>query len=278
MIGYLLGLVPYALGIAVGVLLPAVIIARQEISIEGPFGWSALTFTRRFPTNHWFSKLYRFYTGKDKWATEYHLTSNAIWLFMYFLSFLYIPYYSRLAGFSSSSALLGTFVLAIASFVELGWVEDYIWFLIHPYYGPERHNSEYVPWFTNYKGGIPVGYWAGMIATILLTAVAAFFLGKPEIFIIWLMVTALVIVVCFGIIKPWSKKMHREPLGKYWWKGIKYVVIQRCPYPIESDRPFTSVSAHVISCGTLNRLMLHNKLKPLNKALRESSDDRNVLT
>lgn len=208
MVKYLLGLFPYALGIALGVLLPAIIIAKQEIAIEGPFGWSALTFTRRFPINHWFSRFYRFYTGKDKWATEYHLTSNLIWLFMYFLSFLYIPYYSKLSGYSSGSALFGTFTLAIVSFVELCWVEDYIWFLIHPFYGPDRHTSEYVPWFTNYKGGIPVGYWTGMTATVVIAIVASLFLGKPEILITWLMVTVLVIVVCFGVIKPHGQERY----------------------------------------------------------------------
>jgi hypothetical protein len=273
MIAYLLGLLPYAVGIAVGVLLPAIIIARQEISIEGPFGWSALTFTRRYPINYWFSKLYRFFTGKDKWATEYHLTSNAIWLFMYFLSFLYIPIFSKLAGYSNGYALIGTFVLAIASFVELNWVEDFIWFLIHPYYGPDRHTPEYVPWFTNYKGGVPVGYWTSMTLTLLITGMAAFFLGKPEIFITWLAVTVLVIVVCFGIIKPLSKHMYRIPLKKYWWKDVKFVVIQRCPYPIEAERPFTSVSAQVIREETLARLILFDAAKSLNNALKESSDD-----
>ncbi len=272
MIGYLLGLVPYAVGIALAVLLPAVVIARQEIAIEGPFGWSALTFTRRFPTNHWFSKLYRFYTGKDKWATEYHLTSNAIWLFMYFLCFLYIPYYSKLAGFSSSSALLGTAVLAIASFVELCWVEDYIWFLIHPYYGPDRHTLEYVPWFTNYKAGIPVGYWMGMTTTVMIMGIAAFFLRKPEIFIIWLMVTVLVIVVCFGIIKPLSKKMHRKPLRKFWWKDVVFVVTQRCPYPIESQEPFVGVRAKVIDGKALAMLTRSGGCRGLNIALADTDD------
>jgi hypothetical protein len=276
MIAYLLGLLPYAVGIAVGILVPATIIARQEISIEGPFGWSALTFTRRYPINHWFSKLYRFITGQDKWATEYHLTSNAIWLFMYFLSFLYIPIFSKLAGYSNGYALTGTFVLAIASFVELNWVEDFTWFLIHPYYGPDRHNPDYVPWFTNYKAGIPVGYWASMIAALAITGVAALLLRKSEIFAIWLMVTALVIAVCFGIIRQLSKNIRRMPLRKFWWRSVKYIVIKRCPYPIEAGkRPFISVDARVIDKETMESLTWRGKAKSLNIALRDSYDDRN---
>jgi hypothetical protein len=267
MIKYLLELLPYVVGIVIGIVVPAIIIARQEISIEGPFGWSALTFTKRFPTMHWFSKVYRYISGQDKWATEYHLNSNLIWLFMYFLSFLYIPIFSRLAGYSNTPALIGTCVLAIASFVSLNWVEDFTWFMIHPYYGPERHTPEYVPWFTNYKAGIPVGYWLSMTAALGITLVGALLLQKAEIFIMWLMVTVLVVAVCFGIIRPWSRKTHREPLLKYWWKDISYVVIQRCPYPIEKQRPFTTISAHVIDSETMGELVYENKVKSLCVAL-----------
>jgi hypothetical protein len=272
MISYLLGLLPYVLGITLAILLPAYIIARQEIAIEGPFGWSALTFTERFPTNHWFSKLYRYFVGQDKWATEYHLTSNLIWLFMYFLSFLYIPVFSRLAGYSNLSALIGTFVLAIASFVTLNWVEDFIWFLIHPYYGPERHTPEYVPWFKNYKAGIPVGYWLSMAASIGITLVGAILLGNTEIFVFWMMVTVLLLVVIFGIIRPLSKNMYRIPLRKFWWKDIKYLVIQRCPYPMEAVRPFTSVSAMVIPDKVMKWLISEDEITPLNVVLRGKYD------
>ena len=275
MTAYLLVLLPYVLGISAAILLPAYVIAKQEIAIEGPFGWSALTFTKRFPVTHWFSKVYRYITGQDKWATEYHLTSNLIWLFMYFFSFLYIPIFSKLAGYSNGPALVGTLVLAIASFVELNWVEDFTWFLIHPYYGPDRHNPEYVPWFSNYKAGIPVGYWLSMATALAITLVAAVFLQKIEIFVIWLMVTALVIVVLFGIIRPLSRNIRRMPLRKFWWRNTQYVVIKRCPYPAveHGKKLLTSVEARVISKETLETLISRGKAPSLNIALREAYHD-----
>lgn len=273
MIEYLLGLLPYALVITLAIIIPAFVIAKQEIAIEGPFGWSSLTFTKRFSTKHWFSKLYRFYSGQDKWATEYHLYSNLIWLFMYFLVFAYIPYYEKLSGYSNSKALIGTLAFSVLSFIALCTVEDFTWFLIHPYYGPERHTPEYVPWFTTYAGGVPVGYLYGTLTTIVISGVSAYLLGKPDIFATWLMVVLFLIVICFWVIKPLSKKIHRIPLKKYWWKNIRDVVIQRCPYPIEDKTPNTEVIAWVLDSRTLGNLIINCKATELKRALGEEDCD-----
>ncbi len=270
----LLGLLPYALGIVLAILLPAYIVAEQEIAIEGPIGWSALTFTKRFPFDHWFSKVYRFFTGQDKCATKYHLTSNIIWLFMYFLSLLYVPVFSKLAGYSDGRALTGTIVLAVASFIELNWVEDFTWFLVNPYFGPDRHTPEYVPWFTTYVLGVPIGYWLSMAASLVITLVAAVLLRKAEIIIIWLMVTALLIAVVFGIIRPLSRNIRRLPLRKFWWKWVKRVVITRCPYPAAEpgEKLLTSVDARVIDEETFASLLSQGKIPSLNTVLKESYD------
>ena len=263
---FILGLLPYSLGIAAAVVLPAILIARQEIAIEGPFGWSALTFTHRYPTKSWISRVYRSYSGDDKWATEYHLMSNGIWMFIYFVSFVYIALYSKILGMSDIKAWLGTVALAVTSLIGLNIAEDYLWFLIHPYFGPDRMSSKYVPWHKNFKRGIPAGYWNGMLTTIIIAGVATILLSEISILLVWLLAMVSIFVFCFGF-KQGSKRLKRIPLVKYWWKNIKYVTISRCPWPIESEEPYIQLEAFVIPRTAMEELILDGKAIPLGKAL-----------
>jgi hypothetical protein len=262
----ILGWLPYSMGVAAAIIVPAIIIAKQEIAIEGPFGWSALTFTRRFTTKSLISKIYRFYSGNDKWATEYHLMSNTIWLFIYVVSFLYVAYYSKLIGIFDLKAWVEIIVLAVVSFIGLNLTEDYIWFLIHPYFGPDRLSSEYIPWHQSFRSGIPASYWGGLLTTILIAGVSAILLNEVSILLIWLTAMALVIIFCVGV-RDGSNKAVKLPLAKYWWRDIKYVAISRCPWVIESEEPYLQVEAYVISTTTMRELMANGKVTPLGKAL-----------
>jgi hypothetical protein len=264
----IISLVPYALGIALVIIIPAILIAKQEIAIEGPFGWSALTFTKRYSTKSWVSKIYQSYSGKDKWATEYHLASNAIWLFIYFVSFVYIAYYTRLIGTFDVRAFTSVVVLAVVSDMGLSITEDYIWFLLHPYYGPDRLTSEYIPWHENLKGGIPVGNWKGAFLTIIMTGVLSLIVKDISTFLVWLIALAFIIVFCFGV-KQWSKSIKRKKLAKFWWKKIKYVLIKRAPYPSEGVnlKVQKDVEAYVIPCGDAAFLILGENAKLLEDAL-----------
>ena len=260
---------PYAVLIAVvGIVIPSIAIAKQEIAIEGPFGWSSLTFTRRFKTDHWFSKLYRLISGKDKWATEYHLTSNFIWILIYFLSFLYIPIFSKLAGHSDWKAFIGSAALAIACCQQLMWVEDFIWFLIHPYYGPDRHNSKYVPWFTNWKAGLPVGYFWAMLSGVLIAALGSLVSQNVDIIVLWSITFAILLIMVFLIVKPLSKRVRRIQMNEFWWVNVKYVVIKRCPFFIEEKNPYPEAISYALDERIVNDLRSQGSVVELKDALR----------
>lgn len=197
----MLELIPHALLMSMVIIIPSIMVARQEVQIEGPFGWSSMTFTKRYPTNHWFSKIYRALSGQDKWATSYHANSNSIWFLLFISMFFFFPFYNRLAGVFDNSALTAIIVLAFCSFLEMAVIEDYLWFLIHPYYGPDRHNSKFIPWFQNFQGGIPFTYWLGMSVTIILTALTAWLLKNPEVFYVWIITLVITNFFCFVVVK-----------------------------------------------------------------------------
>lgn len=230
----MLSVIGIALAVALAVIIPAFFITKQEIAIEGPFGWSALTFTRRFSTKSWISKIYQSYSGKDKWATEYHLSSNAIWLSMYLIPLVYVLCYTKVVGIFDLKAFVCVVALALASNTGLNVTEDYLWFLIHPYFGPGRMTSDYIPWHENFKAEVPVANWKGVFTSIIMVGVVAILTHVLSIFITWIMAVAFIIVFCLGI-RQWSKKgIKRKDLAKFWWKKIKYVLIKRALYPSEN--------------------------------------------
>lgn len=271
MFSHLFGLLLYSLGMSFAILLPAVLIALQEICIEGPFGWSSLTFTKRYPTTSLISKIYRGISGQDKWATKYHLVSNAIWLLMYLIGFIYVAYYSKVASVFNRGAWAATAVLAFVSFLELALVEDYIWFLLHPYFGPDRHTSQYVPWFQTYKEGVPISYWFGMAATVVVAIVSSVVLRQLDILIIWLITLALVSLFTFRVLRNWSKKIQRMPLKKSWWKSARIVAIRRCPYVRENKDPHLQVESYVIPEEIMTKLIQEGSVIPLEDALSGKS-------
>ncbi len=262
-------LIPGALLIAAAIIVPAMSIACQELSIEGPFGWSSLTFTERYSTKSLVSKIFQLIFGRDKWATDYHLASIIVWSSLYFNAFAFIAYYSRSTGNIDVKILLGTIVLAVVCVPSLMLAGDYIWFLISPYYGPERLAAEYVPWHKEFKFGVPRGYWLGMAGTVLVTTAASLCLGNYSIVIIWLMTMLIVIAYCTGL-RWWVKRIKGLKLAKYWWKNITFVVIERYPYPVEGDKNKQS-RKYVISADVMEKLIKSGEATSLEESLSKVS-------
>ena len=260
------GLYP-AISMVVAIMLCCIAVARQEIAIEGPFGWSALTLTKRFATNTRTSKIYRGFTGQDKWATSYHLSSNLVWLMVFLFGIFQLPMYNWLTEVHSWKAVICFFVLGFCCFLTTTWVEDHIWFLLHPYYGQERHNKEYVPWFQSFYKGIPATYFSAIAGTIFLTVVTSLAFREPRIIITWAEVFILTTIVTFVGVQQWSKRISRKPLAKYWWNNCKVIVIKRCPYPVEAKDPQQEVVAYTLTQETLEELIQSGEAIPLDKAL-----------
>lgn len=222
--------------IALWIILPAVVVARQEIAIEGPFGWSAVTFTKRFIEDHWFSKFFRGLAGQDKWATSYHLNANLAWLFLYFGWIFLAPIWWHLVGEIALGKLLYLAVISLCASLIYMCAEDFYWFLLNPYYGLKHFNRKYIPWHQDYTGGLPSGYIRALVATVVLVALISW--AKQDFYLLQLWATVLIFVFLFtGLLAVATRKMTRKPLHPNWWLPIEAVSIKRQPYPSEGRSP-----------------------------------------
>lgn len=210
--------------------------AYREVAIEGPFGWSALTFTKRYSPNSLVGQLFRLITGSDKVATQYHLVSAGLWFFMYFPGIPFIMMHGALTGIMGWKLIVNNIVMVLACLIATINAEDFLWFMIHPYYGPGRYNADYIPWIQNYSRGIQKAYitsTAGITGLVALTSLAT---RLPIVLLIWLATLGLVIGTC-AIIRKKATFWPRKPLPSHWWKQTHYVLIERSAYPIEGRDP-----------------------------------------
>lgn len=266
----MLTLIGYAVLIAIAINAPRRLIARQEFHIEGPFGWNSLTFTKRYFTNHLYSKIFRLIVGKDKWATGYHFNANGVWTMIFFTMFCFLPFYSYLTGAFDWKAVFAMFDLALCSFITFTMVEDATWFWIHPYYGPDRHNIKYVPWFQYFAAGIPVQYIAVMVGTLILSGATSLIIRDWRIAFVWSIALAIISVYVLVIERLRAKKLPRKPLKPYWWKSVTHVIMERCPYPSEGvAEPNPGPVAWSIPNSVVQELIAQRKVFPLDQALAE---------
>ena len=259
----LLSLFILAVLIATMIYLPSIVIALQEIQIEGPFGWSSLTFTKRFPIDHPFSKIFRALVGQDKWATHYHLYSSIIWLLMFTLSLLLFPVYFHFSQTFSGKALVDIIIIALCAFTITIVTEDHYWFNLHPYYGMDKYNKHFIPWFQSFIKGVPVTYWIALLVTIVLIGITSWLQRNPKLLILWAMVICLVFVASIGL-RIYGKHKSRLPIREHWWEGVQGVYIERCPYPVEGKGPFTEARVFVV--------MPDGEKIPLNDYLAKGQD------
>lgn len=263
---------PYSIGIFLSIILPAIVIAIQEQQIEGPFGWSSATFTKRWPTKSLISKIFRFVVGKDKWATGYHLASNILWIQIFMMSLIYIPLFMFFTQVKDIKPLISVVGVAIFSYFQLVWIEDYIWFLIHKYYGAERHTKEYVPWFQNYSGKIPKTYWYSILAGLVIILATTVVTGKIDVLIIWAETMFFLLITISLIIKPIGGKMKREaPVKKRWWEDKKVEVLLTIwgKYPLDDTEPSLEPNVFVCSIGTLWKLIETREAVRLKDAIKD---------
>jgi len=141
-----------ALGLALLTL--GFLFAMVEIQIEGPDGWAASLPTWRVEGN---PLLNVFWAGKP--LTGYHL-----WLFTFMAAVFHLPL-----------VMLGTFTFklecrVIGSVMVFWVVEDTLWFLLNPAFGPARFNPVAIPWHRLWVLGVPADYWVSATAGCLLIA------------------------------------------------------------------------------------------------------------
>ncbi len=117
--------------------------AQVEIQIEGAAGWAASLPTWRIE-EHWL--LDWFWGGRP--LTGYHA-----WVF----AFMALVFHWPLVVQATWSWRLE---LRILGALALFWIiEDALWFVLNPAFGPARFAPETVPWHEHWLGPLPTDYW-----------------------------------------------------------------------------------------------------------------------
>ena len=135
----------------------ALALAYLEVQIEGPNGWASALPTWRTtdPAVTWI------FGGRP--VTGYHLALNCLLLLL-----LHWPFqFTRWTLIAEARVLHAFAVLAV--------IWDFLWFVINPSFGLERYGAETVWWFRHWFLGVPVDYWLGLGAAVLLRAVPSLF-------------------------------------------------------------------------------------------------------
>ena len=141
----------------VTVLVLALLLANEEIQIEGSAGWAASLPTWRIEGG-WLLEL--FWGGRT--MTGYH-----VFIFSFVALFFHFPFalFWRWSWRDEARALAS---------LALFWVaEDFLWFLLNPAYGWARFAPPFIPWHHHWLWGAPTDYWLGLTVCVVCGALAA---------------------------------------------------------------------------------------------------------
>lgn len=136
----------------------AFLLAKVEIQIEGKDGWA-----EKLPT--WKKKnafINFFLCGSP--LTGYHA-----WLFSLIFFSYHLPF---LIGFPWSKALE---LQIIAVYIFFLIMEDFLWFILNPFYGLGKFSKDQVSWHKKWLWFIPQNYILGFCIGILLLLVSFIF-------------------------------------------------------------------------------------------------------
>jgi hypothetical protein len=134
----------------------AFLLALWEIQIEGKDGWAGMSPGWRIEKG-WILKL----TG-GRPVTGYHL-----YMTLFLIAIVHLPIF-----FVSWSLRLES--LIIGFYVGMVFVEDFLWFVLNPYYGIKNFRKGKIWWHKTWWGPVPSFYWILLIIVIFLI-----YFGKP---------------------------------------------------------------------------------------------------
>jgi hypothetical protein len=118
--------------------------AQVEIQIEGPAGWAANLPTWRIE-KHWLLDI--FWGGRP--MTGYHA-----WVFTFMALVFHLPVIM-------CQQWSWRLELRILGALALFWIiEDGLWFVMNPAYGPQVFTTRAIPWHKHWLGPLPLDYWA----------------------------------------------------------------------------------------------------------------------
>ncbi len=132
-------------------------LAYLEVQIEGPNGWASALPTWRSidPRLTWISG------GRP--FTGYHLALNAFLLLALHWPILFVSRWTLIDE-----------CRVLQSFAVMAVVWDFLWFVLNPSFGLGHYDAAHVWWFRHWALGVPVDYWVGGAAAVLLRLAPAF--------------------------------------------------------------------------------------------------------
>jgi hypothetical protein len=146
------------IGFLVFMVFMAFLLALWEIQIEGKEGWAAKLPCWRVEKG-WFVRI----TG-GRPITGYHVFMILFLLAMVHLPLFFVPWSWRLEG------------LLIGFYLGMALLEDFLWFVLNPYYGIKSFRRGKIWWHKGWWGPLPDFYWILVVITALLI-----YLGRTAI-------------------------------------------------------------------------------------------------
>jgi len=128
--------------------------ALWETEIEGKNGWAT-----NLPTWRISNPYKKTFNGKD--ITGYHIFMIAIWTMFFHGYFLF------------NSWSLGKEFICIGMMLIYLIIEDFLWFIVNPYYNIKKFFQQKVKWHKKWFLGVPIDYW-----TFILTGSYLIIIGQ----------------------------------------------------------------------------------------------------
>ena len=137
------------------VLLAAFMWAKMEVEIEGKDGWA-----KNLPTWKLDNRILNwFMNGRP--LTGYHFWAFSFVFFIFHLPLLWTGTWK----WQMECRIMGC--------VTLFWVvEDFIWFVVNPYYGLKRHKEGEIWWHKSWLWGYPSDHWGMLIMGVILLSLS----------------------------------------------------------------------------------------------------------
>ncbi len=127
-----------------------------EIQIEGEHGWAERLPTWRPSIKLWYARLYeRLLAGKE--LTGYHIIFFVLIVLLFHIQYAFgVPF--TLLNELKTLSLMCLFMTT----------EDFLWFVLNPYYGLSRFFSKQVPWHSKRIFYFPPEYYISLIFSFVV--------------------------------------------------------------------------------------------------------------
>jgi hypothetical protein len=143
------------IGLLAFMILLSFLLALWEIQIEGKDGWAANSPGGRIEKG-WLVKI-----SGGRPITGYH-----VFMTLFLIAIIHLPLFFISWSWRLESLLIGFYLGMLL-------VEDFLWFVLNPYYGIKSFRKGKIWWHKRWLGPVPVFYWILMIFAVLLI-----FLGR----------------------------------------------------------------------------------------------------